>query len=79
MEITDKSIAIEECELGNSTTKIALIIGGEIKGVRSEFLQAADKTLHIELFGNNSSINVTTAAAIALHKISTHLNAHSKI
>lgn len=49
--------------------KIALIVGNEQHGISQEVLSLADHVLHIELFGENSSINVSHAAAIALYEL----------
>ena len=68
LEITDTSIAIENFTLPKDQ-KIALVIGNEQKGVSNEVLQNNPTTIHIEMFGENSSMNVVQAATIALHFI----------
>ena len=49
--------------------KLALIIGNEQHGISEEILKTAETCLHIELFGENSSINVVNALAIALFSL----------
>ena len=48
---------------------IVLIIGNENHGVSDDLLRQSDIVLHIEMYGNNSSMNVTHAAAIALYEL----------
>lgn len=68
LEITDSSVPITQCDF-LKTEKIALIIGEERSGVSSNVLQQVKKSIHIDMFGTNSSMNVATAAAIALYEI----------
>ncbi len=68
LEITNKSIPLPSLHL-KSDTPIALVIGNEISGVCETFLQNAAQTIHIEMFGKNSSINVAQATGIALYEI----------
>ena len=49
--------------------KLALIVGNEANGISEEILKTADKVFHIELYGENSSINVAHATAIALYRL----------
>lgn len=50
-------------------SKIVLIIGNERHGIDDSLLEIADKKIHIEMFGNNSSMNVAQATGIALYEI----------
>ena len=43
--------------------------GDENYGVSKEILLISDVITHVEMFGNNSSMNVASAAAIALYEI----------
>ena len=73
LEITNSSKAIEEVHfLGNDN--LTLIIGNEKTGVQEELLKEVKSSVHINMFGNNSSLNVANALAIALYKISSDLN-----
>jgi len=49
--------------------KICLIIGAESNGVAQELLEASDAVVHIPMFGQNSSMNVATATAVAVFEI----------
>ncbi|WCO00373.1 TrmH family RNA methyltransferase [Psychroserpens ponticola] len=48
---------------------IALIIGDENFGVSETLLNLCDNTIHIEMFGQNSSMNVVQATSITLYEI----------
>ncbi len=49
--------------------KIALIIGDENFGVSETALKNSDAIIHIEMFGQNSSMNVVQATTIAIYEI----------
>jgi tRNA G18 (ribose-2'-O)-methylase SpoU len=49
--------------------KICLVVGAENEGIAQAILDASDVTVHIPMFGNNSSMNVATACAIALFEL----------
>jgi tRNA G18 (ribose-2'-O)-methylase SpoU len=49
--------------------KLALIVGSESTGVAQELLEASDLTLHIPMFGQNSSMNLATACAIGVFEL----------
>lgn len=70
LEITSKSIPIALFDVANHH-KIALIIGDERNGISTEILNNyVDHTLHIPMYGRNSSMNVAQATAIALYSLS---------
>jgi len=68
LEITTLSIDIMKFKL-EAGDKICLIIGAESKGVNEELLNLSDEVIHIPMLGQNSSMNVATASAIALYEI----------
>lgn len=68
LEITDKSIAIQKIDFLH-LKKILLIIGDESSGVSETVLQQCDLQTHINMFGKNTSMNVSQAASIALYEI----------
>jgi len=72
LEITDDSIPVSEYRVGASE-KIALVIGEENSGVSQEIITTSKQSLHITMFGNNSSMNVATATGIALYEITKKL------
>lgn len=73
LEITEQSQPIIEFKL-NSNQPIALIIGDENFGVSETVLNRVDSVVHINMYGNNSSMNVVQAASIALYEITKQLN-----
>ena len=72
LEITNTSKPIHTFKF--STEKpIALIIGDENFGVSDSILKMSDAIIHIDMFGNNSSMNVVQATNIALYEITKQL------
>ena len=67
LEITSTSKPLKEVNIPD-TQKIALIIGSEIDGISDDLLKIANQIVHINMFGNNSSMNVVQAASIALYE-----------
>jgi tRNA G18 (ribose-2'-O)-methylase SpoU len=49
--------------------KLALVVGAERRGVSQAVLEASDHTLHIPMIGQNSSLNLATACAIAVFEL----------
>lgn len=72
LEITTKSKPIRSHHFSKDKP-IALIVGGENFGVSEAILQHSDAVIHIEMFGQNSSMNVVQAANIALYEITKQL------
>ncbi len=68
LEITENSIPVSEYKFDN-TKKLALIIGEENHGVSEDILQLVEQSVHINMYGNNSSMNVATATGVALYEI----------
>jgi len=64
LEITASSIDIMEFT-AKKVDKMCLIVGAENAGVSQDLLDISDHTIHIPMFGQNSSMNVATACAIA--------------
>lgn len=68
LEITTNSKPIHTFKF--STEKpIALIIGDENFGVSEDILNQSDAVIHIDMFGQNSSMNVVQATNIALYEM----------
>ncbi len=65
IEITDKSINIQDFEFKNYE-KIVLLLGSERNGI--ENIQLVDHTIAIPMFGRNSSMNVIHSLAITLYE-----------
>lgn len=68
LEITDKSISLKEFQL-DDTKKIVLVVGNEQSGVSEAVLKNINHAVHIEMYGTNSSMNVTQALSIALFSL----------
>lgn len=68
LEITSNSKPLKEVIIPENK-KIALLIGSEINGISNELLEISNQTVHINMFGKNSSMNVVQAASIALYEI----------
>jgi len=51
------------------SSPMCLIIGNEINGVSKELIKLADQSIHLPMFGINTSINVATATSVALYHI----------
>ncbi|MFI1743184.1 TrmH family RNA methyltransferase [Thalassobellus sediminis] len=72
LEITSESSPIHTCEF--STEKpIVLVIGDENFGVSESILKMSNAVIHINMFGQNSSMNVVQATNIALYEMTKQL------
>lgn len=68
LEIASTSKPLKEVIIPENQ-KIALIIGSEINGISEELLKISHQIVHINMFGNNSSMNVVQATSIALYEL----------
>lgn len=68
LEITDASMPVRTIDF-LAYEKIALIVGAEDLGISEQILKTADHIVHIDMFGNNSSMNVVQATTIVLYEI----------
>ncbi len=75
LEITQNSIPASDYNF-TSKNKIALVIGDESLGISENVLTKVSKCIHINMYGNNSSMNVATATGIALYEITKQLMAN---
>lgn len=69
LELTTKSQALEDLLIIDKKP-LALFIGNEKTGISAKVLAHIDTHLHIPMQGNNSSMNVTQAAAVGLYALS---------
>jgi len=72
LEITENSVPVSELKL-QKNNKIAFIIGDENHGVSASLLEKCDYVVHIEMYGQNSSMNVVQATSIALYEFTKKL------
>lgn len=72
IEITSTSKPLRDVDFAK-LKKVALIVGNEKYGVSESFLENVPLSCHIEMYGNNSSMNVSTSLAIAVYKASEDL------
>ncbi len=70
IEITDKSINIQDFEFKNHE-KIVLLLGSERNGIKN--IDLVDYTIAIPMFGRNSSMNVIHSLAITLYEVTNQL------
>ena len=68
LEITSNSTDLRSFKFPKNTP-IALFIGDENFGVSEAVLNKVDATIHIEMFGRNSSMNVVQATTITLFEM----------
>jgi len=68
LEITDESVSLENISI-KKDQKSVLIIGNEQQGISNKVLQISDTIIKINMFGQNSSMNVVQAASIALYTL----------
>lgn len=72
LEITSSSMDINSAEFSRAIENkkpVCLVLGSENTGVSDALLSLSDLTVHIPMHGNNSSMNVVTAAGIACFEI----------
>lgn len=67
LEISDISIPSEKITLDKKA--VVLIIGNEQFGISDAILALTSKHMHIEMYGENSSMNVVQATSIALYTL----------
>lgn len=68
LEITSTSLPLRKVNFCGKN--IALVVGNEKNGISQQCLSLVKNSVHIDMYGNNSSMNVATALAIATYKIS---------
>ena len=69
LEITSDSVDLNDLVI-KEDSKILLIVGNERHGVSQLILDTVQIKIHIQMFGNNSSMNVSQATGIALYEFS---------
>jgi len=72
LEITTQSKPIHTFSFSKEKP-IALIVGDENFGISEDILNISNHVIHIDMFGQNSSMNVVQATNIALYEITKQL------
>ena len=73
LEVTENSEELSQFTLVTHQP-IVLVLGDENFGISDAILKQCDATVHINMYGKNSSMNVVQAASIALYEITRQLN-----
>ncbi len=68
LELTSDSKKLQTVDF-SKIEKILLIAGNERHGISDALLEKINNRIYIEMFGNNSSMNVAQATGIALYEI----------
>ncbi len=80
LEQTYESISLEEIDLRPYQAKgIVLVLGNEVDGVSQDLVDMCDLAVEIAQYGTKHSFNVSVAAGISLHHISTQLRHKDEI
>lgn len=72
LEITNDSQAISNFKF-DLTSPLVLIVGDENFGISAPILKLCDVIAHIDMYGQNSSMNVVQATTIGLYEITKQL------
>lgn len=72
LEITSDSVPLNEFKL-NKNKPIALVIGDENFGISESILKLSDHVIHIDMYGQNSSMNVVQATSVTLYELTRQL------
>jgi tRNA G18 (ribose-2'-O)-methylase SpoU len=72
LEITDESKSVENINFADFK-HLSIIVGNEKNGISQLLIDNSSFSTHINMFGNNSSMNVTTALSIALYKVNSDI------
>jgi tRNA G18 (ribose-2'-O)-methylase SpoU len=71
LEITDQSQSLLEYQLPktvvSTTAEVILVAGAEDHGVPPELLALCDESVHLPMFGQNTSMNVAVALGAAVY------------
>jgi tRNA (guanosine-2'-O-)-methyltransferase len=66
VELTDAAVPLHELSL---PADVALVVGHEDHGVSRSVLEAVDQVAYLPMLGRVGSLNVATAAAIAMYEV----------
>lgn len=68
LELTSTSQSIQTLTV-DAEKEVLLVIGNEIEGISEQLLSKIPQCYHIDMYGENSSMNVIQATSIALYCI----------
>ena len=68
IEVTESAKLLHTVSF-DSSVKYAFIVGSEKHGITHETLNKVNNCVAIEMYGNNTSINVVTALSITLYEV----------
>ncbi len=69
LELTSQSQSLRTLTLSQNK-KVCLVVGNEKSGISADVLNQVDHAVFIPMYGENSSMNVAQASAIALYQLS---------
>lgn len=69
LEKSETSIPIRSWQPPAAGQAVALIVGNEVEGVPAKILAGCDAVVHIPMYGQKESFNVSVAAGIAMYEI----------
>lgn len=76
LEITSSSVSVNSAEFElaiKQNRPVCLVLGAESSGINEALLSLSELTVHIPMYGNNSSMNVISAASIACFEITKNM------
>lgn len=68
-------VALEQTDSSNDyldikyTDNVAIVIGNEVEGIKTEILELSDQIIEIPMLGRGKSLNVATATGILLYSL----------
>ena len=68
IEITTTSQPVQKIKT-LQLKKLLLVVGNEKHGIKTELIEKLDHIFHIDMYGQNSSLNVSQSLGIALYEI----------
>ncbi|MEO0732670.1 MAG: TrmH family RNA methyltransferase [Bacteroidota bacterium] len=71
LEITDESYSLLEYQPPAEANDIVLVAGAEAGGIPPELLALCDASVHLPMFGQNTSMNVAVAVGAAIYQLLT--------
>ena len=69
LEQNKNSISYKKIPVLTRQSRVALVVGNEVRGVSSAILKKADKIIELPMRGKKESLNVSVAFGIAAYKL----------